>query len=312
MGGEVIVPGPAKLNGILTVTVTPFDRDGKVDLDAYGRNLDHVTAKGVHYVVPCGTTGEYYSLTTEERRTILRFVAETIRGRARLLAGTNSARAGEILELSLYAKELGYEGLMLAAPYYSLPTTEELAAHFKWLDQAVGLPILLYNFPARTGVDMSPAFLEAIRPARNVFAIKESSGSITRLHELLLNFSDRLEIVCGADDQALEYFLWGCRSWVAGASNFLPAQHVALYEACVLRQDFAAGRELMRRLLPLFMLMEQGGKYLQYCKYGCELAGVKVGGVRPPLLPLGDEEKAAFRVLYEAAVGGGTGRAAAE
>jgi len=102
------------------------------------------------------------------------------------------------------------------------------------------------------------------------------------------------------------------RSWVADASNFLPAEHVALYEACALRQDFAAGRAIMRRLLPLFMLMEQGGKYLQFCKYGCELAGVKVGEPRPPLLPLSTDEKKRFRVLYERAVDGEAGRAAAE
>jgi 4-hydroxy-tetrahydrodipicolinate synthase len=226
-------------------------------------------------------------------------VANTISGRAKLFAGTNSARPAEILELSLYAKELGYEGLMLASPFYSLPTTAELVAHFKRIDKAVDLPILLYNFPARTGVDMSLEFLTGIRAAKNIFAIKESSGSITRLHELLIDFSQRFEIVCGADDQALEYFLWGAKSWVAGASNFLPAQHVALYDACVLRRDIEGGRQIMRRLLPLFMLMEQGGKYLQYCKYGCELAGVPVGMARLPMLPLSTDEKARFRSLYE-------------
>jgi 4-hydroxy-tetrahydrodipicolinate synthase len=294
-----------KLNGILTVTVTPFDNNNRIDFEAYARLLDYVTKNRIHYIVPCGTTGEYHNQTTEERKSVLRFVADTIKGRAKLLAGTNSARPAEILELSLYAKELGYEGLMLASPFYSLPTRPELIAHFKWIDQSVGLPILLYNFPARTGVDMSPEFLAGIRSAKNIFAIKESSGSISRMHELLIDFSEQLELVCGADDQALEYFLWGSRSWVAGASNFLPAQHVALYEACVVRRDFESGLAAMRPLLPIFMLMEQGGKYLQYCKYGCELAGVPVGLARAPMLPLSDIEKARFRTLYEQATSSG-------
>jgi 4-hydroxy-tetrahydrodipicolinate synthase len=302
----------AKLNGILSVTVTPFDKAGKIDFDAYGRVLDFVTANGVHYVVPCGTTGEYFNLTTEERKAVFRFVAENICGRAKLIAGTNSARAGEIVELSRYAKELGYEGLMLASPYYSLPTAAELIDHFKWIDQSVGLPIILYNFPARTGVDMTPEVLNGLRSVRNIVGIKESSGSMARMHELLVDFGDRFEIVCGADDQALEYFLWGSRSWVAGASNFLPAQHVALYKACVLKQDFKAGREVMRALLPLFMVMEQGGKYLQFCKYGCELAGVPVGETRRPLRPLDKQEKARFRTLYERAAETKPRRAAAE
>lgn len=301
-----------RLNGIMTVTLTPFSPAGSIDFDAYARLLDFVTANGVHYVVPCGTTGEYFNLATEERKAVLRFVAENIRGRARIFAGTNSARPAEILELSEEARRLGYEGLMLAAPFYSLPTTAELVAHFQWIEKAVDLPILLYNFPARTGVDMSPEFLRGIRSASRVFAIKESSGSIARLHELLVEFADRFEIVCGADDQALEYFLWGARSWVAGASNFLPRQHVALYEACVVRQDFAAGRALMQDLLPIFMLMEQGGKYIQYCKYGCELAGVPVGATRPPLLGLTEAEKAAFRAAYERATRAPAARLAAD
>jgi len=159
---------------------------------------------------------------------------------------------------------------------------------------------------------MSPEFLEGIRSVKNIFSIKESSGSMARMHELLVNFGDRLEIVCGADDQALEYFLWGSRSWVAGASNFLPAQHVALYETCIVKQDYKTGRQLMRDLLPVFMLMEQGGKYLQFCKYGCELAGVPVGEARRPLMPLSTDEEARFRKLYERATAASVTRAAAE
>jgi 4-hydroxy-tetrahydrodipicolinate synthase len=308
---EAVMPNQiGRLDGILTVTVTPFASSGEIDFDAYGRILDFVTANGVQYVIPSGTTGEYFNLTTDERRAVLKFVKENIRGRARILAGTNSQRQTEVVELSQYAKELGYEGIMLAAPFYSLPTTSELIEHFKWVDRAVGLPILLYNFSARTGVDMAPEFLDGLRGATNIFGIKESSGSITRLHELVNGFGDRYEIVCGADDQALEYFMWGSRSWVAGASNFLPGEHVTLYETCVIKQDWMAGRALMQELLPLFMLMEQGSKYLQYCKYGCELAGVPVGGTRRPLLPLTDQERAKFRAAYERVVRPRMGHAA--
>lgn len=301
-----------KVEGIMTVTATPFKAGGAIDFDAYGRLLDFVTGHGVHYVVPCGTTGEYFNLTTEERRQVLKFVADNIGGRAKLFAGTNSAQPAEIVALSKYAKDLGYEGLMLAAPYYSLPTTPELAAHFAAIDDAVQMPILLYNFPARTGVDMSPEFLRGLKGRKRIFGIKESSGSMARMHELMLEFDDQLQIVCGADDQAFEYFAWGIRAWVAGASNFLPAEHVALYDACIRRNDLAAGREIMRRILPVFMTMEQGGKYLQYNKYGCELAGVPVGETRAPLLPLSAEEKKAFRALYERATAGTPSARAAE
>jgi 4-hydroxy-tetrahydrodipicolinate synthase len=230
-------------------------------------------------------------------------VADTNTGRAKQLAGTNSARPAELIELSNSPKDLGYEGLMLASPYYSLPTGPELAAHFKAIDAAVQMPILLYNFPARTGVDMTLDVLRALKDNTRIFGIKESSGSMARMHELMVDFPDQLQIICGADDQAFEYFTWGIRAWIAGASNFLTAEHVALYDACVVRKDLDAGREIMRRLLPIFMVMEQGGKYLQYNKYGCELAGIPVGETRKPLLPLSAEEKKAFRPLFEHATG---------
>jgi 4-hydroxy-tetrahydrodipicolinate synthase len=291
-----------KFEGILTVTLTPFDGDGAVDFDAYERLIEHVLDKGVHTVIPCGTTGEYYALSGDERRQIMTFVAERVDGRAKLLAGTNATTTNEVIDLSRFAREAGYEGVMLAAPYYSLPTPEELATHFEAVAEATQMPILLYNFPARTGVDLGPELLEALRPVDQVVGIKESSGSIARLHELLVNFADRYEIVCGADDQALEYFLWGSESWVAGASNFLPAEHVALYDTCVRKRDAEGGLKIMRKLLPLFMLMEQGGKYIQFCKYGCELAGVPTGGTRAPLTPLSSAERQRFAELYERAV----------
>jgi 4-hydroxy-tetrahydrodipicolinate synthase len=292
-----------KLEGILSVTVTPFDGAGRVDFDAYERLIDFVLAKGVHTIIPCGTTGEYYALSHDERKAILRFVKDVAGGRTQLLAGANATTTAEVIALGQDAKALGYEGLMLASPYYSQPTTGELTAHFKEVDAALDMPIMLYNFPARTGVDMNPTFLRSLRDHRNFQGIKESSGSIERLHELATDFAGQIEIVCGMDDQALENFLWGARSWVAGASNFLPAEHVALYQACVRDRDFTTGMALMRRLLPVLMLMEQGGKYIQYCKYGCALAGVSVGDARPPLRPLAEEERRRFRAAYEVLTG---------
>lgn len=289
-----------EFEGILTVTVTPFDADDRVDFDAYGRLIEFVLSHGVHCIIPCGTTGEYYALSLDERREIMRFVRDAVAGRARLLAGANAATTADVIALGLCAKELAYDGVMLAAPYYSQPTTAELTAHFKEVDAALDMPIMLYNFPARTGVDMSPAFLRSVRDNENICAIKESSGSPARMHQLATEFADRIQLVCGADDMAVEHFLWGARSWVAGASNFLPAEHVALYETCVRDRDFEAGIALMRRLMPILELMEQGGKYMQYCKYGCRLAGVPVGNVRAPLRPLDDDERRRFGKLYDA------------
>ncbi|MFO1039605.1 MAG: dihydrodipicolinate synthase family protein [Geminicoccaceae bacterium] len=297
--------------GVMTVIATPFGANGAIDLKVLGQHLDFVIERGVHWIIPGGTTGEYYAQTTDERRRVIEFTARHVGKRARLAVGANSARPDETVELTNYAKSLGYEAQMLAAPYYSLPDTHALADHYRYLARETGLPIILYNFPARTGVDMDRAFLEAVDDVKEVCAIKESSGSFARLLEQVVQFDGRYQRICGADDQAVDHFLWGARAWIAGASNFLPAEHVALYETCVVRQDYVAGQKLMRTMLPLFYLLENGGKYIQYVKYGCELAGVPVGNVRRPLLPLSDEEKASFRSLYNAVKQAGIERRAA-
>lgn len=297
--------------GIMSVVVTPFDGQGKIDFGVLGRQVDFLIENGIHWIVPGGTTGEYYAQSVEERKQVLSFVAEHVGTRAQLAAGTNSARPAETIELSAHAKGLGYKALMLAAPYYSLPAMDELADHFRTMAGETGLPIILYNFPARTGVDMAPEFLNKIADVKSICAIKESSGSFARMLELVLHFDHQLQRICGADDQAVDSFLWGAKSWIAGASNFLPAEHVALYEACVVKKDFVLGQKLMHAMLPVFYLLEQGGKYIQYVKYGCELAGVPVGSTRRPLLALSDAEKAHFKQLYDGVKAAKLGKLAA-
>jgi 4-hydroxy-tetrahydrodipicolinate synthase len=296
--------------GIITVVTTPFDQKGAVSFDTLGRHIDFLVANGIHAILPGGSTGEYYAQTLDERKEVLRFVAKHVAGRVPLYAGTNSARPDDTLELGKLAMDLGYGAQMLAAPFYSLPNPDELVAHFRRIAAALPLPIVLYNFPARTGVDMSPAFLEKVADVKTICAIKESSGSFARMLEHVVNFPG-LQRICGADDQAVDSFLWGAKSWIAGASNFMPAEHVALYEACVVRKDFNEGLRLMSAMLKMFYLLEQGGKYIQYVKYGVELAGFASGGPRAPLQGLNEAERQQLRGLYEGIKNARLARAAA-
>ena len=286
--------------GVVNVTCTPFDDAGKVDTKAWAKHLDFVVNQGVHAIMPHGSTGEYYALTTDERKAGLKFVAEHVGKKVPLYAGTNSARPAEIVELSNFAKDAGYRAIMLAAPYYSLPGPTELVNHFKFIAKNTDLPIILYNFPARTGVDMTKDFLEGVADVKAICAIKESSGSFARMLEHIVFFEDRFQRIAGADDQAVDAFLWGAKCWIAGASNCLPAEHVALYRTCVEKQDFIGGKKLMHAMMPLLYLLENGGKYIQYVKYGCELAGSPVGITRQPLEALTTDEKAKFKKLWDA------------
>lgn len=301
-----------RYEGIITVVTTPFTDDGEIDFDVLGGHVEFLIEAGVHAILPGGSTGEYYALSIEERREILAFVARAVDGRLPLHAGTNSMRFEETVELSGHAKELGYESVMLAAPPYALPSRPELIAHFRAVAEKISLPIILYNFPARTGVDMDAEFLQGLADVEAICAIKESSGSFGRTLQHVMLFDSRIQRICGFDDQALDQFLWGARSWIAGASNFLPAEHVALYEACVVVEDWKLGKEIMATMMPLIYLLENGGKYIQYVKFGCELAGIPVGRVRPPMGSLSPGEKDRFRKLYDDLKAARIGRTAGE
>lgn len=299
------------ITGVISVTITPFDNKGAINYDAWAKHLDFLIKSGVHAIMPHGTTGEYYAQTLEERKAGLKFVAEHVGKKAPLYAGTNSARPADSVELCNYAADLGYQVQMLAAPYYSLPSVTEHVDHFRFIAKNTKLPIILYNFPARTGVDMNKEFLEGVSDIEAICAIKESSGSFARMLEHICFFDDRYQRIVGADDQAVDAFLWGAKSWIAGASNCLPAEHVALYKACVVKGDFKLGKQLMHKMLPLMYMLENGGKYLQYVKYGCELAGIQAGTCRQPLAALSPDEQAGFKKLFDAVKKADLGKLAA-
>lgn len=289
-------------DGIWTPVVTPFSEEGTIRFDVLDTVIDTLIEQGVHGLIIGGTTGEYYALSKEDRKQVLDASAQRAEGRIPILAGINATTTEESLDIGQHAKRAGFDGILVAAPYYCQPAQDELLTHIRCIDSALDMPTMLYNFPDRTGVPMSLELIQALSDRPNIQAIKESTGSIERLHALSNDYADQIQLSCGMDDQVLEFFVWGARSWVAGASNFLAPEHVALYKACVIDQDFVAGRELAARLLPVLNLLEQGGKFCQYIKFGCELAGLPVGAAHRPLLPLSDVEKATFTRAYEALV----------
>lgn len=286
-------------DGIWTPIVTPFASNGQLDLDSVGPLVDRLIEQKVSGLIVGGTTGEYYALSKQERKDLLKAVVGQAKGRIPLMAGINATSTDESLDIGLYAKQLGYESILVAAPYYCQPTQEELLAHTLAIDDAINLPAMLYNFPARTGTEMSFEFIDALKSRPNFQAIKESTGSVERMHRLINDYADQLQVGCGMDDQILEFFAWGARCWVGGASNFCGAQHVAMYQKCVVDKDLSAARALAAKFLPLLSVLEQGGKFCQYVKFGCELSGLPVGNTRRPLLPLNQAEKDRFQAVYD-------------
>ncbi|WP_207003285.1 dihydrodipicolinate synthase family protein [Trinickia mobilis] len=284
--------------GVHTPLVTPFKPDGEIDHDLLGKHAANLAGR-VSGLGVGGTTGEYYALSFDERVQTFNTVAEAAGGKTYLTAGINATTTKEVIRLGHEAKHAGLSALLVAAPYYAQPTQEELLTHLLKVDDNLDMPIMLYNFPARTGTEISDGVLEKLLERPNFIAMKESTGDISRLHHLATHFRDKLVLSCGMDDQALEFFVWGAKSWVGGASNFLPEAHTALFDACVKRGDFDTGRKLMAQLLPVLELLERSGKFIQYVRYGCELAGTPVGVARAPLGTLTEEERSTFARLVQ-------------
>ncbi|TNF14645.1 MAG: dihydrodipicolinate synthase family protein [Rhodobacteraceae bacterium] len=279
-----------KFEGIYTPLVTPLLPDGSVAWDRLAEVIDFVIAQGVHGLITGGSTGENYAQTVAERIEIARFTHAHIAGRVPLVLGTGAMLTSDSIALARAAREIGVDAILLASPPYSVPTDRENALNALAIDKAADLPIMLYNYPHRTGTMMGEEFLDRVGRSRNFCGIKESSGDINRVHLLARDYP-HIQMGCGMDDQALEFFAWGAPFWVCGGSNFLPAEHVALYNACVIEGDFSKGRRIMSAMLPLMRVLEQGGKFIQTIKHGVTMNGIETGGMLPPLTPLNKDDK---------------------
>jgi len=279
-----------KFEGIYTPVITPYREDGAIDRDAFCAMVEYLVSSGVQGIVNGGSTGEYYAQSIEERIELAKLAKQVIGKRAALVIGTGAIRLPDSITMAETAARIGADAILVGSPPYAVPTEQENALNALAIDRAADLPIMLYNYPGRMCVNMGEDFLNRVGRSRNFCAIKESSGDINRLHLLARDYP-HIQLSCGMDDQALEFFAWGARSWVCGGSNFLPKEHAALYEACAVKGDFNRGRRIMSAMLPLMRVLEQGGKFVQCIKHGCEMMGMKAGPPRAPLKPLNKDDK---------------------
>jgi 4-hydroxy-tetrahydrodipicolinate synthase len=279
-----------KFDGIYTPVITPHDHEGAIDRDAFAAVLESLVEAGVHGIISGGSTGEYYAQSLDERIDIARFAKERLARRVPLIVGTGGIRLEDSIAVAVAAREMGADALLISSPPYAVPTERENALNALAIDRAADLPIMLYNYPGRMGVNMGEEFLDRVGRSRNFCAIKESSGDINRVHLLARDYP-HIQLGCGMDDQALEFFAWGARSWVCAGANFLPAEHIALWRACAVEGDFDKGRRIMLAMMPLMRVLEQGGKFVQCVKHGVEMCGLHAGPPRPPLRPLNKDDK---------------------
>ena len=286
-----------KLTGVMPALITPFGTDGKVDFKVFEQHLTAMRAAGVTGWVPNGSTGEFFSQSSEERREVLQFVKDFANDDEILIAGTNAPATREVIEQTAIAKEIGYDTVLLATPIYTRPTDDELLAHYNAVLDAVDVNIVLYSYPYKDGIEVSFDVLDALADNPRVIGIKESSGVMQRAIDIAIRYKGRIDLVSGSDDIALDFMFWGADSWICGPSNCM-AQACCDLDRTYRSGDMDKARAQMATLYTAMSSLESG-KFVQKIKYGCELQGTPVGICRQPLLPLTDEEKAEFRVAME-------------
>jgi 4-hydroxy-tetrahydrodipicolinate synthase len=290
------------IEGVYVPVVTPFRSDESVDEAGFAGAVEFLLDAGIAGVVVGGTTGEYYAMSLEERTAQLELGAKLIAGKAQLIAGCNSGATRDVITLAQHAQGHGYEAIMLSPPHTSLPQQHELAAHVEAVHDATGLPIILYNFPARSGVEFGFDSLDRLADNPGVVAIKESSGDFSRFLALKHRYEGRIDVMCGSDDQAFDYMAWGVRSWLDGPGNGMPREHVE-FTKTMLAGDYELGRRQYAALLPWIWNLEEGS-YVQKMKASLAHRGVAVGAARRPLLPLSDADHAGLVAALDLSITG--------
>ena len=286
-----------KMTGVMPALVTPFDENGNVDFNAFEVHLTQLRQAGISGWVPCGSTGEYFFMNASERAEVLRFVKDFANDDEMLIAGTNGSSTREVIEHTACAREIGYETVLLATPYYTRPTDDELLAHYRSVLDAVDVQLVLYSYPAKDGIEVSFEVMDALADDPRVIGIKESSGVLQRAIDIFSRYRGRIELVSGSDDIALDFMLWGANSWICGPSNCMAAACVDL-DRSFRNGDLDSARAKMATLYRAMNSLESG-KFVQKIKYGCELMGSPIGHCRQPLLPLSAAEKAEFHEAME-------------
>src|SRR5688500_11164408 len=239
--------------GVGTALITPFTASGALDEAATRRLAKRQIAAGIHFLVPCGTTGESPTLTAAERRRIVEISVEEASGRALVLAGAGGYDTREVVDAAREMEKAGAHGILSVTPYYNKPTPEGLFQHYKAIAEAVAIPVILYNVPGRTGCNIDPATLVRLATIPNVVGVKEASGNISQMAEICRSVSSDFVVLSGDDAITLPLMAIGGRGVISVASNEVPAEMVHMVESAE-RGDFAAARRWHGKLMPLMQI----------------------------------------------------------
>jgi 4-hydroxy-tetrahydrodipicolinate synthase len=282
---------------ILTAMVTPFQKDLSINLSQARKLARHLVASGSDGLVVAGTTGESPTLTKDEKIELYRAVVEEVGGKATVLAGTGSNSTADSIMLTRAAGKVGVDGVMLVVPYYNKPSQEGIYQHFKAIAESTDLPVMIYNIPGRTGVNMLPATVARLAEINNIVAIKEASGNMDQVSELRRLLPDRFAIYCGDDSLTLPMLALGAKGVVSVASHLVGLRLQELVNAFTSGNTTLAN-EIHLELFPLFKGLFISPNPVPV-KTALNLKGWEVGATRPPLVEANPTEKETIKELLE-------------
>ncbi len=280
----------SKLEGVFPVLITPMLNEQEIDWQGYERNIEYFINEGVAGIAINGSTGEFVSLTKEERFKAVETAVGQVNGRIPLVVGTAAETTADAIEFTQQAEQAGATASLLINSYYAHPKENEIYEHFKAVAASVQFPIMIYNNPFTSGVDISTeTILKIGRDVENITYVKESSGDIRKARDIARQGEGFIKVFCGSEDLALESLLVGATGWISPAGNIAPKLVTELYNH-VQNNEIDKAWKLYDRLLPLCNYLEESGKYVQLSKRAMELQGLAGGPCRKPRLALTEEE----------------------
>lgn len=280
-----------RLRGIYTALITPFSGE-MLDEEAFKKIVEWQISEGVDGIVPCGTTGEASTLSYEEHERVIDLAVTVAKGRIPVIAGTGSNSTKETIELTQVAKDLGVDGALLVAPYYNRPSQDGLYRHFKTVAESVDLPMVLYNIPTRTGVNMLPDLVARLAAVPNIIGIKEASGSLQQVADIFRLTKGEFSIISGDDNLFLPMMSVGATGVISVVSNVLPARMAALAKAFLIEGNAQKARDIHMELSSIFqtLFIEVNPVPVKESLY--YMGMIEDKAVRLPLCSLADSSRA--------------------
>ena len=288
----------ADLGGIMVALITPFTDDKtKIDESRLQAHIEHLIKAGVHGLVPGGSTGEFTTMSTAERKLLTELCVKFAAGRVPVVAGTGSTSSAEAVELSVHAAKVGAAAVMVVPPFYDPVNLEQLHEIMSEIHTASKLPIMFYNIPSATGLNLSPAEIAGLSKV-GVKYLKDTSGNAPALTELIFGLSDQITAFNGWDTLTFYGLAAGAPGGVWGAANVIPELAVELWDAVSVKGDLKRGRELWAKAWPVCKFLESHN-YAAAVKTGVELTGQATGGLRKPFALLNPELTAELKQLLQ-------------